>query len=60
MVEESRYTFHLRHCDGTEITLTGNKETLPDILEDFRNFLLGCTFEGDTINRCFGEFGEDE
>ncbi len=39
-----RYNFTMYHEDGTKISLTGNKITLDDVLEDFKSFLLGCTF----------------
>ncbi len=56
MREEQSYTFSMVQEDGTTISLTGNKITLPEIIEDFEAFLLGCTFHQNTINRCFGEY----
>lgn len=50
------YTFTMYQEDGTEVTLRGNKVTLPEVVADFEAFLLGCTFSQDTINRSFGEY----
>lgn len=47
----SEYTFSFTACDGTVVTLEGNKETIDDILEDFKDFLKGCTFSPEVVNQ---------
>lgn len=45
----SRYTFMLTHDDGTTISVSGSKETVTDVLEDFKTFMLGCGYHPDNI-----------
>ncbi len=53
---EERYTFTMYHEDGTIMSLTGNKLSVDDILEDFKSFLLGCTFS----DKLVGNIWRDE
>ncbi len=39
-----KYTFINEEEDGTINTISGNKNGIDDVLEDFKQFLLGCTF----------------
>ena len=45
------YTFTMHYEDGTVLSLTGNKITLFDILDDFRSYLRGCTFDEKLVDR---------
>lgn len=45
----SRYTFMLTHEDGTTISVSGNKETVTEILEDFKAFMLGCGYHHNNV-----------
>ncbi len=50
MTDEQRYTFTMRHYDGTVLTLSGNKEGIHEVLEDFKTFLVGATFHPNNID----------
>ncbi len=45
----SRYTFMMNHDDGTMISVSGNKETATEVLEDFKTFLLGVGYHHNTV-----------
>ena len=47
----SKYTFAMIHGDGTKTYLSGSKEYIGDVLEDFKTFLLGCTFHPDNVDQ---------
>jgi hypothetical protein len=45
----SKYIFNKKQdpdnrFDNTNVTIESNSESLPDLLEDFRRFLLACGF----------------
>ncbi len=46
-----KYTFTMYHEDGTILSLTGNKVTLDDVIEDFKTYLLGCTFSHELVDQ---------
>ena len=48
---KERYNFTMYHEDGTVVSFTGNKLMVDDILEDFKAFLLGCTFSPSLIDQ---------
>jgi hypothetical protein len=53
-MEKDRYTFSMNHHDGTYVVISGDKQTIDDVLDDFKSFLLACTFSSelvDTIHR---------
>jgi len=50
-MKDERYTFKLEHADGSEITLSGSPVSLDDVIEDFKSFLLGCTFSYELVNQ---------
>ena len=47
----SKYTFAMLHEDGSKNYLCGNKENIEDVLNDFKAFLLGCTFHPDNVDQ---------
>lgn len=47
----NKYVFTMIQCDGTSITLTGNKELLDDVIENFKSWLNGCGYSSSLIDR---------
>jgi hypothetical protein len=52
-VETQKYQFKMIQCDGTKIVLNGHRETLEDVMEDFKQFLAGCGYGQSTIDKYF-------
>ncbi len=50
MIDHHVYTFTLTHVDGCKITVEGNKETVTEVLEDFKTFMLACGYHPDNID----------
>lgn len=48
---EQTYEFKIKLCDGTEVCLSGNKETVDDVVEDFKQFLLGAGYSPTWVSR---------
>ncbi len=48
-IDEQRYTFTMQLYDGPTLTMSGNSERMPDIVEDFKKFLLGCGFHPENV-----------
>lgn len=49
------YTLKMESCDGSVITFTGHAETLPEIMQDIRQWLLGSGFHPNTVNEYIEE-----
>jgi len=49
----TKYTFTNIEEDGTIVTLGGNKEQIDDVVEDFKAFLLGCTFSPELVAQIY-------
>lgn len=60
-METDRYTFSMNQSDGTYITLSGDKVTIDDVLDDFKLFLLACTFSPELVDTIYRheEFGHE-
>ncbi len=58
-MEASRYTFTLIHDDGTKVSVEGNKESVTDVLEDFKSFMLACGYHHENISD-INNFGVDD
>lgn len=52
---ETKYEFKMTQHDGTVVILQGNKERLPELFEDFVQWLSGCGYSNKTIANLLGE-----
>ncbi len=59
MIEHHTYTFTLKHVDGTKVSVEGNKETVPEVLEDFKTFMLACGYHHQNIEDIIMEDSDD-
>ncbi len=50
-----RYVFTMYLADGTLLSLEGNKITIDEMIEDFKTFLLGCTFSSELVHNIWRE-----
>lgn len=48
---EEKYHFVMRHYDGTIVRVSGCKEGICEMLEDYKSFLLACTFQSYNVNK---------
>lgn len=51
MVEDSRYTFSYKDIDGLEVTISGNRAHIIDILNDFKTFMSAISFSPLLVDR---------
>jgi len=51
MVDDDVYTFTMVQSNGTTITVSSNKCQLGEIINDFEQWLLGCTFHRETVDK---------
>lgn len=52
-METDRYTFSMNQHDGTYITLSGDKQGIDEVLDDFKLFLLACTFSPKLVDMIY-------
>ncbi len=45
-----RYTFMMTHDDSTAISVTGSKECITDVIEDFKSFLLAVGYAHENVS----------
>ncbi len=50
-MNDTRYEFIMMHADGTEVRVKGNKEGIIEMLEDYKSFLLACTYQPGNVDR---------
>ncbi len=48
---EDGYEFIMRHRDGTVVSVKGYKEGICEMLEDYKSFLLACTFQSYNVDQ---------
>ncbi len=55
----TKYTFSNIEEDGTTVTIEGNKDQIDDVIEDFKAFLLACTFSPCLVEQLFRQESEE-
>lgn len=45
------YTFSLKQDNGFEVTVKTEERTIYELVEDFKSFLLGCTFSPELVEK---------